>query len=80
MKQAADSNVASHTAKVEPGHPDYADRVSKPMMTAVDAMPREFRELVHEFGYVDVYRAWRRGWTVSQIRDVAVGGRFDFPG
>ena len=78
--RAADSNVETHKAKAEPGDADYPARVAKPVMDAVDGMPKDFRALVHEFGYVDVYRAWRRGWTVDMIRRAAQGGIFVFKG
>jgi hypothetical protein len=63
MRHAADSDVRTHRAKAEPGSADYPAQVACPMMAAIDAMPKPFRECVHEFGYVDVYRAWRRGWS-----------------
>ena len=44
-----DSNTATHRAKVEPGSPEYQARVANPVMAAVDAMPPEWRALVHEF-------------------------------
>ena len=74
---AHDSEVEGFTAKVIPGHPLYQAKVAIPVMGAVDGMPRPWRELVHEFGYVDVYRAWRSGrWTPAQVRAAAVGGVF----
>lgn len=50
------------------GSPEYAERVAKPIMSAVDAMPAEFRGLVNEFGYIEVYRAWKAGDTPAMIR------------
>lgn len=77
--RSADSNITGFKTKAEPGDPDYPDRVAKPVMSAVDGMPAEFRACVHEYGYVDVFRAWRRGWTVDQIRAAARDGRFVLP-
>jgi hypothetical protein len=42
--------------------------VTSPIMGAVDAMPKEFRELANEIGYIEVYRAWKAGYTSTQIR------------
>lgn len=76
--RAGDSDTDGKKAKAEPGTDAYAERVAKPTMEAIDAMAPEWRALVHEFGYVDVYRAWRRGWTVLEVRKRAqeCGGRF----
>jgi hypothetical protein len=74
---AQDSECGEFTAKVIPGHPLYRERVAIPVMEAVDAMPPAWRELVHEFGYVDVYRAWRSGrWTPAEVRSSAFAGHF----
>lgn len=77
--RATDSNTIGFAAKESADDPLYRDRVAVPVMTAVDGMPKEYRELVHEFGYVDVYRAWRRGMQPSIIRQRAAanGGRFE---
>jgi hypothetical protein len=37
-------------------------------MHAVDAMPAEYRDLVNEFGYIDVYRAWRKGLRPQEVK------------
>ena len=63
----ADGNTAAFAAKVTPDDPSYAARVAKPVMAAVDRMPAEWRGLVHEYGYVDVYRAWKRGMSRSAV-------------
>lgn len=72
---------ASHTVKLPPDHPSYRETVAVPIMQAVDSMPPPYRQAIHEFGYIDVYRAFRRGWQVTRIRDVAAqhGGRFVLP-
>lgn len=49
-------------------HPDYAQRVAVPVMNAVDGLPPEYRAMVHEFGYVDVYRAWLHHVSPTEIR------------
>ena len=76
--RAADSNSDGYAAKVSPDQARYKETVAEPVMQAVDAMPLEYRALVHEFGYVDVYRAWRRAWSPDEIRTraKALGGRF----
>jgi hypothetical protein len=76
MRARCNSNTANATAKVDPDSPEYRERVALPVMAAVDAMPFEYRLLVNEFGYVDVYRAWRKGWTPAEIRGEAVNGVF----
>ena len=80
MRHAADSDSSTHRAKAEPGDADSPGRVAKPIMDAVDGMPQEYRLLVHEFGYVDVYRAWRKGWTAAMIRRASADGVFVFRG
>lgn len=65
----SDSQTGNYTPKVEPGHPEYRERVAVPTMDAVDGMPAPFRALVHEYGYVDVYRAWKRGWSPDRVRE-----------
>jgi len=76
--RAADSNSDGYAAKASPDQARYKETVAEPVMAAVDAMPPEYRALVHEFGYVDIYRAWRRAWTVPEIREraKALDGRF----
>ena len=61
-----------------PDHPDYKAKVAEPTMAAVDALPEPYRAIIHDFGYIDVYRAWLRKWSVARIRDHAerMGGRF----
>lgn len=58
------------------GSPEYAERVAQPTMDAVDGMPAAYRALVNEFGYIDVYRAWRRGWSPERIRAASKDGAF----
>jgi hypothetical protein len=71
------SEIPGYTAKrAEIASPEYRKRVAAPVMNAVDAMPAVYRELVNEFGYVDVYRAWRKGWTPKEIRGRVRNGRF----
>jgi hypothetical protein len=79
MRCLSNSNVESHSAKrVDIASDEYTTRVASPVMDAVDHMPQAYRELVNEYGYVDVYRAWKRGWTPAQIRQRAVNGTFHF--
>ena len=59
----------------------YREGTAVPTMQAVDALPAPVRAAVNEHGYVDVWRAWRRGWPVERIRAVAQarGGLFVMP-
>lgn len=77
-RELNNSTVAGFRAKAEPGDEEYRERVARPVMSAIDQMPAEWRELVHEHGYVDVYRAWRRGMSPAQVRALAetTGGLF----
>lgn len=76
--RAADSNCVNgtqvFTAIAEPGDEAYSEKVARPVMNAVDAMPPEFRALVHEYGYVEVYRRWNRGLSVAEIKYLAENG------
>jgi hypothetical protein len=73
-----DSQTKNFAPKLPADDPNYRERVAVPIMQAVDAMPMEWRTLVHEYGYVDVYRAWKRGWSVELVRRSAEanGGAF----
>jgi hypothetical protein len=79
MAHQADTQAATHIAKAPPDDPTYQSKVAIPVMNAVDSMPAVWRALVHEFGYVDVYRAWRKRWTPRMVRDAAIDGRFELP-
>ncbi len=77
MRCLNNSNVPGFTAKAaDIASPEYTQRVAAPVMQAIDTMPRTYRELVNEFGYVDVYRAWRKGLTPSAIRSQVKDGVF----
>lgn len=73
-----DGITNAYQPKVAADHPDYAEKVAKPVMDAVDSMPKAYRDACHEYGYADVFRAWRRGITPARIRQMAEanGGRF----
>lgn len=71
VSRRSDSAVEGYAPKADASDPQYVNRVAIPTMAAVDQMPPEWRELVHEYGYVDVYRAWRRGIELSAVRSVA---------
>ena len=82
MRHAADSDIKGRngfTAKAAPDDDAYKARVAEPVMGAVDALPADYRACVHEFGYVQVFLAWRRRWSVEAIRAHAAanGGRFE---
>jgi hypothetical protein len=79
MRALNNSEVPGFTAKrADLASEEYTERVASPVMDAVDHMPRSYRELVNEYGYVDVYRAWKRGWSPAMIRDRANAGTFRF--
>jgi hypothetical protein len=71
-----DSRTPHFREKVSGDHPAYKSTVAEPVMNAVDTMPAEYRHLVHDFGYVDVYRAWKRGMSPDSIRVSARNGVF----
>jgi hypothetical protein len=77
MRALNNSAVGQYVAQeAEPNSDEYSARVAAPVMAAIDDMPREYRELVNEFGYVDVYRAWRRGISPASIRRQAARDGF----
>lgn len=77
MRALNNSEIPGFTAKrADLGSEEYTDRVASPVMDAIDRMPQAYRVLVNEYGYVDVYRAWKRGLSPSQIRQRAAGGMF----
>lgn len=76
MLARSNSDVGSYRAKEPPDSLQYRERVAIPIMNAVDDMPAQYRALVHEFGYVDVYRAWQQDWTPAQIKAHARDGFF----
>jgi hypothetical protein len=73
-----DSRTIHYRESLPADDPRYQEVVARPVMKAVDSMPFAFRHLVHEYGYVDVYRAWKRGMSPKQIEDTAerAGGIF----
>lgn len=77
MRPLNNSVVPGFGAKpAELGSDEYSARVASPIMGAVDKMPKAFRDLVNEFGYIDVYHAWRNGWTPEMVRNRARDGFF----
>lgn len=58
-------------ARVRTDHDEYQRDVALPIETAIDNMPRGWRALVHEFDYVNVYLAWRRGLSPETVRQRA---------
>lgn len=75
-RYGSDSEASGYVAKAEPGSDAFKTKVAEPTMQAIDQMPKCYRLLVHEFGYVDVFRAWRRGWSPDRIRGHAKDGIF----
>jgi len=71
-----DTQLNDFVPKAGPGTPEYKLKVAEPTMAAIDAMPSQWRTLVHEFGYIDVYRAWKRGWLPSAVRNSAAARGF----
>jgi len=78
MKLKSDTDRGEFSAKVQSDDPLYKARVAEPVMGAVDNMPAIWRELVHAYGYIDVYRAWRKGMSPLAVRNKAeaAGGVF----
>jgi hypothetical protein len=77
MRPLNNSVIAGTAAKAAAlGSDEYSTKVAMPIMNAVDGLPPAYRELVNEFGYIDVYRAWRSGMTPEQIRRNARDGFF----
>lgn len=48
-------------------------RGAETRMAWVDALPGEWRELVHEFGMIKVKRAWREGMDIRKARMYCLG-------
>lgn len=61
MPVHTDSTTSGYVAKAAADAADYKRKVAEPIMGAVDQMPADYRACVYAYGYVDVYRAWRRG-------------------
>jgi hypothetical protein len=79
-RHLADSATPDFTPKAEADDlAAHKRKVAEPSMAAIDAMPKVYRELVHAYGYVDVYRAWKRQMSPESIRAKAEanGGRFE---
>lgn len=76
MRARSNSEAAGYQAKVDLESPEYGERVARPTMAAIEAMPPVWRALVNDYGYIDVYRAWRRGMPPEVIRDRARDGVF----
>lgn len=77
MRCLNNSEVPGFTAKTaDLGSPEYTERVAQPVMGAVDTMPCAYRQLVNEYGYVDVFRAWRKGYSPEKIRSLVFNGTF----
>ena len=72
------SEIPNFRAKAPLDSDAYASRVARVTADTVDAMPAEFRRLVNDYGYIDVYRAWKRGMHPDEIerRARASGGFF----
>ena len=71
MRARNNSATAGFAPKADLDTPD-----ARPSMAAIDAMPQAYRELVNEYGYIDVYRAWKRGYSPQAIRERARDGVF----
>jgi hypothetical protein len=67
----SDSSDKSFRSKVTASDPTYKEKVAEPTMAAIDSMLKEWRLLVHEFDYIPIYLAWKRGWTTTQVREKA---------
>ena len=77
MSNLNDSGVSGFTPRADARDPEqYKRQVAEPTMRAVDALPPAYRALVHEFGYVDIYRAYLRRMTPEKIRAKVRDGVF----
>lgn len=75
MRCLNNSEIPGFTAKQAAlGSPEYSHRVAQPVMGAVDKLPKAYRDAVNEYGYVEVYLAWRRGMSPEQIKQRAEAG------
>lgn len=74
----SDTDHRDYSAKVPSDDALYKAKVAEPAMNAVDQMPPVWRDLVHQYGYVDVYRAWKRDVSPAEVRRAAeaAGGFF----
>jgi hypothetical protein len=82
MTLKSNSATPAYGAKAEPDTAIYKSRVAEVTMQTVDAMPAPYRSLVQDFGYIDVYRAWRKGFPPHMIKAAAdrTGGFFVLDG
>lgn len=71
MQRRDNSKTTTFVAKVGPGSPEYKEQVAQPIMEAIDALPVEYRQAIHDIGYVPVYFAYKQGWSVDRIRRAA---------
>jgi len=67
----SDTSTSEFKSKVAADDPTYKKKVAEPTMSAIDSMPKEWRELVYEYGYVDIYRAWKRGILPKKVIEIA---------
>ena len=79
VRHGVDSDARGFRAKAEPGTEAFEAKVAEPVMNAVDKMPPVWRKLVHEYGYVHVYRAMVFKMDPRQVRAMAEenGGVFE---
>ena len=79
QRHAVDADAKGFRAKAEPGSDAFKAKVAEPVMNAVDKMPPIWRQLVHKYGYVHVYRAMMFKMDPRQVRAMAEenGGVFE---
>ena len=79
VRHVVDADAKGFRAKAEPGTDAFKTKVAEPVMQAVDKMPPIWRSLVHDFGYVHVYRAMMFKMDPRQVRAMAEenGGVFE---
>lgn len=86
LPAGAPAQMSDHIAppskrpKAAPGTPEYKPKVAEPVMAAIDDMPAAYRALVHKHDFINVYHAWKQGWSVERIEHTAGNGRFNMPG
>lgn len=76
MIHRTNTHAPGFAPKASPDSADYREKVAVPVMAAVDAMPAEYRALVNDYGYIEVYRAWRRRTPPDEIIRRATAGAF----
>lgn len=78
MNRRTNTIATGYIQKMPADHPEYKAKVAEPTMQAIDGLPEEYRRLIHDYDYVDIYRAYLHKWPVELVKRAAAmnGGRF----